>query len=53
MQDIFTFDRSGLDQKGKVHGLFRGTGTRPRFADRLATAGYPLRPELFASQLEV
>ena len=53
MQDIFSFDRSGIDQKGKVHGVFRSAGTKSRFADRLATAGYPLRPELFASQLEV
>ena len=53
MQDIFSFERSGIDQKGKVHGVFRGTGTRSRFTDRLATAGYPLSPELFASRLEV
>jgi pilus assembly protein CpaF len=53
MQDIFTFDRSGIDEGGKVRGLFRATGIRPRFADRLATAGCRLRPALFESRMEV
>ena len=53
MQDIFTFDRTGIDEAGKVHGTFRATGIRPRFADRLATAGCRLRPALFESRMEV
>jgi pilus assembly protein CpaF len=53
MQDIFTFDRTGIDESGKVRGLFRATGTRPKFADRLATAGARLRPALFESKTEV
>ena len=53
MQDIFTFDRTGIDEGGKVRGLFRATGIRPRFADRLATAGCRLRPALFESRMEV
>src|SRR5215472_14766418 len=39
MQDIFVFDRKGLDEHGKVRGVFRATGLRPRFAERLATSG--------------
>src|ERR1700746_3205369 len=39
MQDIFVFERTGIDQNGKVRGAFRATGTRPSFADRLATSG--------------
>src|SRR5207237_5592506 len=39
MQDIFVFDRHGLDETGKVRGAFRATGIRPKFADRLAPAG--------------
>jgi type IV secretory pathway ATPase VirB11/archaellum biosynthesis ATPase len=39
MQDIFVFDRTGIDENGKVRGIFRATGTRPQFADRLATSG--------------
>src|SRR5215469_12103308 len=53
MQDIFTFDRSGISQDGKVHGVFRATGAKSRFMDRLSTAGHLLRPELFESRMEV
>ena len=53
MQDIFTFDRLGMDPDGKVRGVFRATGAKSRFADRLASAGYGLRAELFESRTEV
>ena len=53
MQDIFSFDRTGIDESGKVRGAFRATGVRPKFADRLATAGARLRPALFESKTEV
>ena len=53
MQDIFVFDRSAIDRDGKIHGVFRGTGARSRFAGRLASAGYPLNDELFDSRMEV
>jgi pilus assembly protein CpaF len=53
MRDIFEFHRTGIDESGKVRGVFRATGVRPQFADRLATAGAGLRPELFQSQMKV
>jgi len=53
MQDIFVFDRLGIDESGKVRGLFHSTGIRPKFADRLATGGLRLRPALFESRMEV
>ncbi len=53
MQDIFSFDRSGIDESGRVRGAFRATGVRPKFADRLATAGARLRPALFETRAEV
>ena len=53
MQDIFLFDRRGVDESGKVRGTFRATGVRPLFADRLATAGARLRPALFESKTDV
>src|SRR5262252_747220 len=53
MQDIFVFDRTGIDQNGRVRGMFRATGTRPHFAERLATSGARLRPALFESKAEV
>ena len=53
MQDIFVFERQGIDESGKVRGMFRATGIRPKFADRLAVAGCRLRPALFESTMEV
>jgi pilus assembly protein CpaF len=53
MQDIFSFDRTGTDESGKVRGVFRATGVRPKFADRLATSGAHLRPALFEARTEV
>jgi pilus assembly protein CpaF len=53
MQDIFSFDRSGIDESGRVRGSFKATGTRPRFAERLATAGCRLRMAMFESRMEV
>ena len=53
MQDIFVFDRRGIDESGKVRGMFRATGVRPAFAERLATSGARLRPALFESKMEI
>jgi pilus assembly protein CpaF len=53
MQDIFEFERQSIDESGKVRGIFRATGIRPQFADRLATAGARLRPALFEAKVEV
>jgi pilus assembly protein CpaF len=53
LQDIFVFDRLGIDESGKVRGMFRATGIRPKCADRLATSGSRLRPAVFESRVEV
>ncbi len=53
MQDIFLFERKGIDESGRVRGLFRASGVKPRFADRLATAGCRLRPGIFESSMEI
>ncbi len=53
MQEIFVFERRGITEKGTVRGAFRATGIRPRFADRLAAAGYRLKPSMFEHQVEV
>jgi pilus assembly protein CpaF len=53
MQDIFSFDRTGTDESGKVRGVFRATGVRPLFVERLATSGARFRPALFESSTEV
>jgi pilus assembly protein CpaF len=42
MQEIFQFERTGVDSMGKVLGRFRGTGVRPKFAERLKQYGMQL-----------
>ncbi|MBW1877788.1 MAG: CpaF family protein [Deltaproteobacteria bacterium] len=52
-QDIFVFEQKTIDENGKVRGVFRATGVRPRFAGRLASNGIRLSPELFRYEQEV
>ena len=47
MQDIFVFDRTGLNREGRVAGRFRATGVRPKCAERLATMGIQLPAHMF------
>jgi len=53
MQDIFVFERRGVDESGKVRGTFKATGIRPRFAERLAAAGCRLRAGMFDTHMDV
>jgi pilus assembly protein CpaF len=48
MQDLFTFERRGLDEEGNVLGEFRATGIRPKCAERLKHHGIDLEETLFA-----
>ena len=47
MQDIFTFEQTGVAKDGSVQGHFKATGIRPRFVDRLRTRGVAISDELF------
>ncbi len=47
MQEIFTFERVGIDERGHVLGTFRATGIRPYFSDRLRVRGIQLPMDLF------
>ena len=46
MQEIFMYERTGVDKEGKVIGRFKPTGIRPRFAERLKACGLQL-PRVF------
>lgn len=50
MQDIFKFERQGLNEEGEVVGRFRSTGIRPRFAERLQSYGVDLGELLFSDR---
>jgi pilus assembly protein CpaF len=47
MQEIFTFERQGVADDGRVVGRFRPTGIRPRFTERLQAWGIELPAGLF------
>ena len=53
IQDIFIFDRKGLNPEGKVVGTFRATGVRPKCNAKLAAAGNPLPMTMFEHSKEV
>ena len=48
MQDIFLFEREGMDADGNVTGRFLATGIRPRCAERLQQHGIDLAGTLFS-----
>ena len=50
MQEIFQYERTGVDQQGQVLGRFRPTGIRPRFAERLKQCGLQL-PRVFFEEM--
>ena len=53
MQELFTFSKTGVDRDGRVTGAFRATGIRPKCAERLATAGFPLPMDMFEHVYQV
>jgi pilus assembly protein CpaF len=50
MQEIFQYERTGVDSTGMVLGRFRPTGIRPRFAERLKACGMQL-PRVFFEEM--
>ena len=47
MQDIFVFEKLGVDEDGRVRGRFRATGIRPKCTERFATSGIQLSAQMF------
>lgn len=50
MQEIFQYERTGIDSNGQVIGRFRPTGIRPRFAEKLKACGLQL-PRVFFEEM--
>ncbi|MBI1763618.1 MAG: CpaF family protein [Acidobacteria bacterium] len=46
-QEIFRYERQGVDENERVIGRFRFCGVRPQFAERLAACGLHLPPGFF------
>jgi pilus assembly protein CpaF len=47
LQDLFLFERTGINAQGGVIGRFRATGIRPKCSDKLAASGIHLPMEMF------
>ena len=53
MQDIFVFEKLGIDVGGRVMGRFKATGVSPKFHERLKKAGIVLPASVFEHSFEV
>jgi pilus assembly protein CpaF len=48
LQDLYLFDYGmGVDPTGRYRGHLKSTGIRPRFGEKLADVGVPLKADLF------
>ncbi|NNF83742.1 MAG: CpaF family protein [Deltaproteobacteria bacterium] len=47
MQDVFFFEKQGVDNDGNVIGRFRASGIRPKFLETIHVAGIRLPNEIF------
>lgn len=51
MQEIFKFEQMGVDGSGKAWGRFVATGLRPKFLERLKSAGCDIDVGIFERQV--
>ncbi len=51
MQDIYRFDKEGVDETGRAYGKFIATGIRPSFMSRLEAAGVRLPSSAFRERV--
>jgi pilus assembly protein CpaF len=49
LQDVFLFQQTGVDSRGKVQGQTVSTGLRPRFVSRFEAAGIYLPADIFSA----
>lgn len=47
LQDLFVFEQTGMETRGRVAGHFQSTGIRPKFLSKLHAAGIMLPDEIF------
>jgi len=51
MQDIYRYDKDGVDENGRAYGKFVATGIRPAFMSRLEQAGVRLPSSAFRERV--
>ena len=47
MSEIFTYQRKGLDEDGKIMGQYKATGLVPKFAEKISARGLGMDINLF------
>jgi pilus assembly protein CpaF len=47
LQEIFTFEQTGVHDNGSIKGHFKAMGIRPRFVDRFQALGLSIPPDIF------
>jgi pilus assembly protein CpaF len=47
MQEIFSFERTRVDEDGNVRGTFKFNGIRPKFIERFKVSGITYRQDVF------
>ena len=53
IQELFTFDRMGISDGGKVQGRFRATGNLPKMLERFRIMGIPIDMSIFEESRDV
>ncbi len=53
LQDIFVFEKTGVNRRGQVLGGFKTSGIRPRFAEKLEASGIVLPLDIFEPKIEM
>jgi pilus assembly protein CpaF len=53
LQEVFTFERMGVTDAGKVQGRFRSTGVTPKVMERLRISGINLPTSIFDEVVNV
>jgi pilus assembly protein CpaF len=53
LQEVFTFERTGVSDAGKVQGRFKATGVTPKILERLRISGITLPSAIFEEVVPV
>ena len=51
MQDIFSYEKTGVDENGRAKGRFICTGVRPKCMDKLEAMGIKLPASIFRERV--
>jgi pilus assembly protein CpaF len=52
LQEIFTFEQTGVHPNGSIKGHFKAMGIRPRFVERFKALGLSIPPDMFDTYQE-